>query len=283
MKKTITALMAAAALSAMAGSALAQGTKIRIATEGAYPPWNTTNAAGKLEGFEIDLANELCRRMSAQCEIVAQDWDGIIPSLQSKKYDVIMAGMSVTDERRKVIDFAGPYATEPSYFAVPEGSPLAGTKVPLDRLDLDQVSADEQKTIDALRAALKGKTVGAQVSTIQASMVEKHFPGLTLRTYDKLDSAGLDLASGRIDAVVGDQSAVVALAKVEGAKPVKLIGPGFTGGVLGIGVGAGVRKSDGELKAKLDKAIQDATKDGTIGKLTTQWFGFDISMAAAKK
>ncbi|WP_207485598.1 lysine/arginine/ornithine ABC transporter substrate-binding protein [Arenibaculum pallidiluteum] len=277
MKKSLTVLAAAAALAMTASVAQAQGSKIRVATEGAYPPWNATNAAGKLEGFEIDLANELCKRLSAQCEIVAQDWDGIIPSLQAKKYDVIMAGMSVTDERKKVIDFAGPYASEPTSFAALKNSPLLKGSF-AERVTLDQVDGDEQKSIDALKAALKGKTVGVQVSTIQANMLEKHFPDVSMKTYDKIDSAGLDLVAGRIDAVLADRSAAAALAQAEGGKDITLFGPGFTGGVLGVGVGAGVRKDDAQLKANLDKAIQAATADGTIGKLSTQWFGFDISI-----
>ena len=277
MKTTMTVLAAAAALAAMAGAAFAQGAKVRIATEGAYPPWNATNAAGKLEGFEIDLAAELCKRLAATCEVVAQDWDGIIPSLQAKKYDVIMAGMSITDERRKVIDFAGPYAMEPTSFATLKGSPvMAGTFA--ERVTLDEVDADEQKAIDQLKAALKGKTVGVQVSTIQANMLEKHFPEVSMKTYDKLDSAGLDLTAGRIDAVLADVSAAKALAEAEGAKDITTFGPAFTGGVLGMGVGAGVRKDDTQLKASLDKAIQEATADGTIGKLSSKWFGLDISM-----
>src|SRR3982751_4952215 len=90
------------------GGASAQEKTVKIATEGAYAPWNFTGAGGKLEGFEIDLANDLCARMKVKCEIVAQDWDGIIPALQAKKYDAIMAGMSITEERKKTIDFAGP-------------------------------------------------------------------------------------------------------------------------------------------------------------------------------
>src|SRR6478736_6196693 len=92
------------------GGAAAQGKTVKIATEGAYAPWNFTGAGGKLEGFEIDLANDLCGRMKVKCEVVPQDWDGIIPALNAKKYDVIMAGMSITEERKKVIDFSVLYA-----------------------------------------------------------------------------------------------------------------------------------------------------------------------------
>src|SRR5215210_3594713 len=103
------------------GAAAAQGKKwdtVKIATEGAYAPWNFTGAGGKLEGFEIDLANDLCNRMKVKCEIIAQDFDGMIPALNAKKYDAIMAGMNITDKRKKVIDFAGPYANSPNGFLV---------------------------------------------------------------------------------------------------------------------------------------------------------------------
>src|SRR5918998_5301967 len=110
------------------GAAAAQGKKwetVKIATEGAYAPWNFTGAGGKLEGFEIDLANDLCNRMKVKCEIVAQDWDGMIPALQAKKYDALMAGMSITEERKKVIDFSVSYANSPNGFLVAKDSPLA--------------------------------------------------------------------------------------------------------------------------------------------------------------
>ena len=107
------------------GTAAAQEKTVKIATEGAYAPWNFTGAGGKLEGFEIDLANDLCARMKVKCEIVAQDWDGIIPALQAKKYDAIMAGMNITDKRLEVINFSLPYAATPHGFGVMKDSPLA--------------------------------------------------------------------------------------------------------------------------------------------------------------
>jgi octopine/nopaline transport system substrate-binding protein len=277
-KKTLAALAAGLALFAVTGAAQAQ-TKIRIATEGAYLPWNGQDASGKLIGFEPDLATELCKRMGATCEVVAQDWDGIIPGLQSRKYDVIMAGMSITDERKQVISFAGPYATEPTMFAAMKGSPLLGLNLPTTAVDMATITPDEQKLIDQTAAAVKGKTVGVQVSTIQQNMVEQLMPGVEVRTYDKVDNLGLDLVSGRIDALVADGSAINGLiAASEENKGITKFGPAFSRGLLGEGVGAGVRKGDTELQAKLDKAIKDATADGTMGKLTTQWFGYDISI-----
>src|SRR6476620_4918615 len=120
-------VLGAATLSILvaASGAAAQEKTVKIATEGAYAPWNFTGAGGKLEGFEIDLANNLCERMKVKCEIVAQDWDGIIPALNAKKYDAIMAGMNATDERKKVIEFSRPYASSPNGFLVAKNSPLA--------------------------------------------------------------------------------------------------------------------------------------------------------------
>src|SRR5215217_8583821 len=120
--KLLKVLGAAVVASALAATgAAAQGKKwesVKIATEGAYAPYNFTGPGGKLEGFEIDLANDLCNRMKVKCEIVAQDWDGIIPALQAKKYDAIMAGMTITDKRKQVIDFAGPYADSTNGYLV---------------------------------------------------------------------------------------------------------------------------------------------------------------------
>src|SRR3954463_12795645 len=107
------------------GFATAQDRTVRIAVEGAYAPWNFTGAGGKLEGFEIDLANDLCARMRVTCEIVAQDWDGMIPALNAKKFDAIMAGMNITDKRLEVIDFSRPYASGLHGFATMKDSPLA--------------------------------------------------------------------------------------------------------------------------------------------------------------
>ena len=157
------------------GAASAQGKKwdtVKIATEGAYAPWNFTSAGGKLEGFEIDLANELCTRMKAKCEIVAQDWDGIIPALTAKKYDAIMAGMNATDERRKVIDFSMPYAVGPNGYLVEKSSPLAKMPGTGKVFDLVKQKAEAQKAIDEVKPLLKGKTVGVQVATNHANFAD---------------------------------------------------------------------------------------------------------------
>ena len=275
--KKIVAALALGALMAVTGAAGAKEWKtVRIASEGAYPPWNATDTSGKLIGFEVDLGNDLCKRMKVTCEFVAQDWDGIIPALQQSKYDAIMSGMTITDERRKVIDFSVPYGTEPSVFAVLTKSPLAkGLDLKVGRTDLNK-EADAKGTLAKLAEALKGKSVGVQVSTIQADFMDKHLPKVTMRTYDKMDNAGIDLSSGRVDAIFGDRSVVEAIVKADATKMV-VVGPNFIGGVIGEGMGVGLRKTDGDLKKMFDTAIAAALKDGTVKKLSTQHFGYDIS------
>ncbi|MBK3737403.1 transporter substrate-binding domain-containing protein [Azospirillum brasilense] len=276
--KKIVAALALGAIVAVAGTAAEakDWKKIRIATEGAYAPWNATDPSGKLVGFEPDLAMELCKKMKAECEIVAQDWDGMIPAIQQGKYDAIMAAMSITDEREKVIAFAGPYGTEPSMFGTMKTSPLAKATFPGERYDLSK--DDPKAAIAALADALKGKTVGVQTSTIQANFMEKLLPQVAVRTYDKLDNAGIDMAAGRVDAIFGDRSAVDAILKADAGNGMTLFGPAFARGVLGKGVGVGLRKADGDLKELFNKAIAEANQDGTITKLSTQHFGYDISI-----
>ncbi|MGY0789383.1 transporter substrate-binding domain-containing protein [Azospirillum argentinense] len=276
--KKIVAALALGAIVAVAGTAAEakDWKKIRIATEGAYAPWNATDPSGKLVGFEPDLALELCKRIKAECEIVAQDWDGMIPAIQQGKYDAIMAAMSITDEREKVIAFAGPYGTEPSMFGTMKSSPLAKATFPGERYDLSK--DDPKAAIAALADALKGKTVGVQTSTIQANFMEQLLPQVAVRTYDKLDNAGIDMAAGRVDAIFGDRSAVDAILKADAGNAMTLFGPAFARGVLGKGVGVGLRKADGDLKELFNKAIAEANQDGTITKLSTQHFGYDISI-----
>ncbi|QCG97463.1 transporter substrate-binding domain-containing protein [Azospirillum sp. TSA2s] len=278
MKKIVSALALGAMMAvAAAGAANAKEWKtVRIASEGAYPPWNATDTSGKLTGFEVDLGNDLCKRMKVTCEFVAQDWDGIIPALQQGKYDAIMSAMTITDERKKVIDFSVPYGTEPSVFAVMANSPLAKSlALGADRVDLnDQGKA--KPVLEKLADALKGKSVGVQVSTIQADFMDKHLPKVTMRTYDKIDNAGIDLSSGRVDAMLGDRSVVEAVVKATPDKMI-IVGPNFIGGVIGEGMGVGLRKDTADLKAMFDKAIAEALKDGTVKKLSTQHFGYDIS------
>ena len=176
------------------GTAAQEWSQVRIATEGAYPPWNATDSSGELVGFEIDLAKDLCQRMAVECEIVAQDWEGIIPALQAGKYDVIMAGMSITDERKQVITFSKPYADTPAAFAVLGDSDLASYNGTADRIDLDEGGANEQAALDELKQALEGKTIGVQVATTHQNFVDEHLSEVVeVRRYDTQENLDLDL------------------------------------------------------------------------------------------
>jgi len=263
------------------GGAAAQEKTIKIATEGAYAPWNFTGAGGKLEGFEIDLANDLCARMKVKCEIVAQDWDGIIPSLTAKKYDAIMAGMSITDERKKTIDFAGPYANSPNGFLVAKNSDLAKMPGTGQAFNLGTQQAAAEKAINDLKPVLKGKTIGVQTSTIHSNFADKYLKGTAeIREYKTTEAHDLDLAAGRIDAVLADSTNIIGTLDKPEFKDYTMVGPSITGGLLGAGVGVGLRKGETELKKSFDDAIQAAIKDGTIKKLSEKWFKIDTTPRA---
>ena len=272
-----TSIMAVAAAMLLAGSAsAADWSKIRIATEGAYAPWNLTNSSGELEGFEVDLAKDLCVRMEADCEIVAQAWDGIIPALQDGRYDAIMAGMSITEERRKVITFSRYYAATPARFVVLTDSDAMALDVAVENMNLDEISAEEQVAIDALVAQFSGKTVGVQTSTTHENFLRAHLEGeVEIRSYDTQENLDLDLESGRIDAALASMSYWVPLLEGDKGKDMAMVGPAMTGGPFGAGVGVGIRQADTELGEKFTAAINSAIADGTISKLATQWFGFD--------
>jgi octopine/nopaline transport system substrate-binding protein len=260
------------------GAASAQEKTVKIATEGAYAPWNFTGAGGKLEGFEIDLANNLCNRMKVKCEIVAQDWDGIIPALQAKKYDAIMAGMTITDKRKEVIEFSVPYADTPSVFLIAKNSPLAKMPGAGQTLNLGTQQAAAEKAIEDLKPLLKGKTIGVQGSTIQANFADKYLKGTAdIREYKTTEQHDLDLAAGRIDAVFAGAAQVIGTLEKPDFKDYGVVGPSLTGGVLGAGIAAGLRKEDKELKKAFDEAIQAAIKDGTVKTLSMKWFKTDVS------
>jgi len=250
---------------------------IKIGTEGAYPPWNSKDAAGNLIGFEVELANELCKIMKHNCTIVEQDWDGMIPALVSRKFDAIMAGMSITDERKKTINFSQGYADEVASLAVMKGSKNEGLKT-LSAINLTDINAEEQATLDTLIKAFKGKTIGVQTATIHQNFLDSGLMGkIKVRTYKTQDEVNLDLVAGRIDAALAAAVAFTDYAEKSG-KGVVLTGPTFAGGDFGNGVGVGIRKGDSELLNDFNAAIDKARDDGIISRLAIKHFGFDASM-----
>jgi polar amino acid transport system substrate-binding protein len=230
-------LLTATALAFSSGLASAQDV-IRLGTEGAYPPFNFINDAGEVAGFEREVGDELCKRASLTCEWVTNEWDTIIPNLQSGNYDVIIAGMSITDERKEVIDFSQ------NYFP-PTASVYAALSAEAD---------------------LKG-VVAAQVSTIQAGHVAE--TGATLLEFATPDETVAAVRNGEAVAVFADKDFLAPIVAESNGELV-FVGEPVP---LGDGVGLGLRKSDTELKAKLDAGIQAMKDDGSLNALIEKHFG----------
>ena len=253
---------------------------IRIGTEGAYPPWNNINSAGDLEGAEIDFGNEACERMGVTCEWVTQDWDGIIPALLQGKYDIIIAGMSITEERKEKVNFTTGYMTDGARFAVLKDSGLADLNIAgMAKVNLNNAGGKEQAAIGQLIAAMDGKTVCVQSSTIHQNFLEKHMSGaVDVKLYQAVDDHNLDLAAGRCDAILADVGSIIDFMESDGGVDVAFTGPTFSGGVFGDGVGGAVRKEDGDILEMWNNVIMEMSKDGTTAEITKKWFGRDISM-----
>ena len=277
LKKTIFSVLASLLI---VGNVYADN--IKIGTEGAYPPWNSKDASGNLIGFEVELANVLCKNMGHNCTIVEQDWDGMIPALQGKKFDAIMAGMSITDERKKVISFSQGYADEVASLAI-----MGGTNFGLQRdmkaisaagINLTKPNSTAKNALKVIKGALDGKTVCTQVGTIHQNFLQSGDVGtVRLRVYKTQDEVNLDLTSGRCDVALAAAVAFTDYAEKSG-KRVTLVGPTFSGGAFGNGVGVGIRQADTKLMKDFNKAIDKARKDGDISRIAVKWFGFDASM-----
>ncbi len=233
------------------GTSVAMADSIRIATEGAYPPFNMKNSSGQLEGFDVDIAKALCAQMKAKCEIVAQDWDGIIPGLLAKKYDAIIASMSITEERQKKVAFTGSYYSNYLRFVSAKDNGLKATE-----------------------SGLKGKNLGAQRATIAAQHLEDNYrKSANIKVYDTQEAAYLDLKAGRIDALLSDIYPAYDWLQQAGNT-----GYGFIGDSIDIDdkIGIAVRKGDKDLKGKLDAALKAIRADGTYAKINAKYFPFDI-------
>lgn len=280
MRLPIHAVLAAVLATAAAWTpAAAEQQKVRFATEGAFRPWNWTEPDGSLAGFEIELYKDLCRRADLDCSIQAQAFEGAIPALNAGKYDAIISGMSATPKREEVVLFTIPYGSTGQSFAVNKTGAL--TELP-DTGRLFPLASDEaaaQAEIDKLKPILKGKVIGVQTASIAASFVDKYLKGVVeVREYKTTEQHDLDLAAGRIDLTMASMAYLTGAAAKAGNEDMVITGPRFQGGVLGRGSSIGLRKSDAELKAKLDKAIAEANADGTIQRLSQKYFGYDVSV-----
>lgn len=277
MKFNALLLTGAIALAAFAAPAAAKDwTSATITLEGAYAPWNMTNADGTLGGFEPELAKILCERAKIECTLVASDWDGMIPALNAGKFDVIMDALSITEERKQIIDFTIPYAATPAAFATAKDSPLAnaaGTGAVV-KMTPGQTGVAE---IEKLKEAFKGKTIGIQAATVYAKFIYDNFGSIAeIREYKTGADRDLDLQNGRID-LGFDDAVYFNNAFASANDTLAFTGPEIVGPIWGEGEGLGVRKSDPELRDKLSEAIKSALADGTVKELSMKWFKVDVS------
>ena len=243
------------------GSALAlpasaqQPAPIRIAIEGAYPPFNFIDQNNELQGFEVDLAKALCDEMKAECVLVQHEWDGIVRGLLNREYDAIMSSLEILDRREKRISFSKPYYRIPAIFIAPKDSEI------------------KNLTPEGL-ADLK---IGTTIRSDHADYLERHYRQSSIELYGSPVEATLDLLVGRIDTVFGDKRALVKFLESREGECCRILGaapdkPAYTRQFYGIGL----RQEDSELKARFDEALSALQSDGTYDRIREKYLPFDV-------
>ena len=255
MNKLVLAAVCAAATVTFHAAATESMT-VRLGTEGAYPPFNWIDENGDLRGFDIEIGNALCAAARFECTWVVQDWDGIIPGLLAKKYDAIVASMSITEERKEKVDFTAKYYNTPAKFVRKKGS-----------------------GIEISRAGLDGLSVGVQRATIHENFLRDNYGDIvTIKAYATQGEANLDFTAGRVDLLLADSLVLLEglLGTPEG-RDAEFVGPDFMDPRwFGEGVGIAVRKGDADLVAALNQAIADIRADGTYQRINAAYFAFDV-------
>ncbi len=253
-KYLLASLAFAAGLSAVVAHAK-EYTALRFGMDASYPPFESVNSKGEIVGFEVDYAKALCERIKVSCTFQNQDWDGIIPSLMAGKFDVIFSSMNITAERAKRVLFSD------MYYATP---PVIATTA-------------SNKSDDISPAALKGKTIGTQSSTIHANYLERFYKDADIKLYPTQDEPNQDLANGRLDYVMGDVIVTKDFIEKKGDGCCRIVATiARLPEIHGPGVGAAFRPDDTELRDKFNQAIAALDADGTYAKLAAKYFTVDI-------
>jgi polar amino acid transport system substrate-binding protein len=250
MQKLLKTLVLAAGLTAFQVGLAYADLKIGFAAE-PFPPFSSKDASGKWVGWEVDAIDAVCKAMNEKCDYVEVAWDGIIPALQANTIDVIWSAMSITPKRREIIDFSDPYYRTTLWVVGPRNGDL-----------------------DIEPKHLSGKTIGVQGATVSAKYVEDYFvpAGATVKNYSTQDEANQDLASGRIDYSLGSAAVMSGLLQTDSGKACCEFKGSITDTkVLSEGIGAGLRKGDAELKAKIDAAIKAVAKSGEFDRITAKY------------
>ncbi|MGH6718860.1 MAG: ABC transporter substrate-binding protein [Alphaproteobacteria bacterium] len=253
MKRLMTVVALAVVMGA--GAAYADMRKVVIGTEGAYPPFNYIDESGELQGFDVDIAKALCKAADFECTFVVQDWDGIIPGLIAKKYDAIIASMSITEERKQKVDFTGKYYNTPAKFIAAKG-----------------------QTFEFTAEGLAGKVIGAQRATIHENFLRDNFTDSDIRVYATQDEANADLASGRLDLVLADSVALdEGFIQTDAGACCEFVGPDYSDPKwFGDGAGIAIRKGEEDLVLAFNAAIQQIREDGTYKAINDKYFAFDV-------
>ncbi len=259
MKKTLILLVGIILLLAPLSSC-SSSKKIKIGVEGAYPPFSQIESDGSLTGFDIDFANAICEEMQAECELVVQDWDGMIPALLAKKFDAIVASMSITEERKQKVNFTKKYYSSPANFIAPANG----------------VKLSDTKDLSVTASELKGLKVGVQQSTISDNFLTDNFSDIAdIKRYDTQENANLDLIAGRLDLVFAD---TFVLAKfLDSNEDFQSTGAYYDDPRwFGDGIGIAIRKEDTDLLSQFNDAIDALRENGTYQEINDIYFSFDI-------
>lgn len=256
-RRLVAALMLWLLPGVVAPAASREWTTVRIATEGAYPPFNFVDAQNQPQGFEIDLARAICERMRVTCTFTTDDWDALIPGLRQDRYDAVMASLEINEERRHRIAFSRPYYRTPAVFMTRKAAPMP----------------------DLSPAGMKGRRIGAMAGTVYAAYLEDLYKqGSEIRLYANQDEASLDLALERVDAVLGDKIAMFEWLKRGREADCCAFQADAPPSVahFGEGYGVGLRKADTDLRDLFNKAIDEIIADGTYQKVRSAYWPFPL-------
>jgi arginine/ornithine transport system substrate-binding protein len=249
------AICAAICMAASTTASAQEAKKLRIGVEGAYPPFSQIDTDGKLKGFDIDIANAICAELKVECVMVQQEFDAMIPGLLSRKIDAVIASMTITEERKRSVDFSDKYYQTPARFVAKANSKL-----------------------DVSTAGLKGKRIGVQRTTIHDRFATSTFTQSEIVRYTKQDEVFLDMTSGRLDGALVDlMAADIGFLKTPAGKDFAFLGPIYSDPkFFGIGAGIAVRKADSALRDRLNSAIKSIRANGTYKKIQDKYFDFDV-------
>jgi ABC-type amino acid transport substrate-binding protein len=230
--------------------------KVTVATEGAYPPFNYLDRKGLPAGFEMDIAQEACQRMNAECEFVTAKWDELVPGLLDKKFDIVMASLEVNTERRRRLGLSRRYYLSPGAFAAAKGQPFDGPPT-----------------------LLRNKKIGVQKDSTHADWLDKSFRrSAQIKRYPNVAEALNALAKDEIDAVFGDKVELWLWSKKPEGNCCEVMGQDIKDTqTLGVGVSAGLRREDIKLREAFNKALAEMISDGTYKKLNDKYFPFSLN------